>query len=425
MNARDNEAPTYYDDTAPPAPARPPLAGEAICDVCVVGAGYTGLSAALHLAERGYRVAVLERARVGWDASGRNGGQILSGYAADMLDLADRFGQDEARRLWDLAEEGRALLHDRIARHDIACELAAGALYTAAKPRHLRRLEREAALWERFGYRKARILGPAEVGDFVASPLYCGGLFDAGGGHLHPLDYARGLARAAERAGATIYEGSEVTAIEGRDGAKILRSPAGRMKAAQVALCANAGIGSIAPGVERRIMPVSTRMAATARLGEAGTALIPAGVAVASWEAIPDYYRLSADGRLLFGSGASYWGRRREDGGAALRRRMRRVFPQIGEPVLDRVWTGTVAITADRMPYLGRNGRSVWFAAGFSGHGVVIAGLAGKLLAEAISGCRERFDVLARIPHPPFPGGPLRSPLLALAMTWYRLSDLW
>lgn len=414
---------SYYAATTALDPAQPPLEGAVDCDVCVLGAGYSGLSAALHLAERGYDVVVVERARIGWGASGRNGGQIVSGYAADMPDIEAALGRGTAQRLWDMAEEAKALLHGRILRHDIECDLKPGYLFAARKPRHLEAARRTADCWQSYGYDQAHAVCWDELESFVTSPLYCGGLYDAGGGHLHPLKYAQGLGRACRAAGVRIYEGTPVIALD-RGVQPVVTTANGLVRARDVVLCGNAYLTPLAPDIQSRILPVATHMIATAPLRpEQARRLMPRDVAVSDLNHIMDYYRLSADRRLLFGGGADYWTTTPRGVAARLRRRMLHVFPQLADVEIDYEWSGNVAVTVSRMPCFGRIGTNMWFAHGFSGHGVVLSGLAGKLIAEAVAGTAERFDLFTHLPHRPFPGGPLRAPLLALAMIWYRLRD--
>ena len=417
--------PSYYAATANPFPDLPALAGDHDCDVCVVGGGFTGLSAALELARRGYDVVLLEAKRLGWGASGRNGGQIVSGYAADQAGLSARLGEATARRLWDLAEEAKALIRERVAAHRIACDLKWGYIFAANKARHMRELARTVEHWSHaYGYEGLRLLDRAAIEARVGTTRYHGGLHDPGSGHLHPLNYALGLAEAARAAGARLFEGSEVTAIEG-GGRPSARTAAGRVRSRHLVLAGNAYMGPLAASMYRRIMPVASCIAATEPLDRAmARGLIRDDEAVADCNFILDYFRLSADRRMLFGGRASYSTLQRRDLADFMRRKMARVFPQLAGRRIDYAWGGNLGITLNRLPHLGRIGGETYFAHGFSGHGVALSGLAGKLTAEAVAGTAERFDVFARIPHRPFPGGRFRTPLLVLAMLYYRLRDL-
>ncbi|WP_328702964.1 NAD(P)/FAD-dependent oxidoreductase [Arenibaculum pallidiluteum] len=418
-------AASWYSATATPVPDRPALEGPVECDVCVIGAGYTGLSAALHLAERGYSVVLLEAQRVGWGASGRNGGQIVTGFNPSIGTLARLVGREDAHRLWEMSEEAKALIAERVARHAIDCDLRWGYLFAATKQRHERDLAAIEREWrEDLGYAKARRVGADEVRGLVASERYLGGLLDEGSGQLHPLNYALGLARAAEAVGVRIFEGSPVTEIE-RGPRPAAITPGGRVTARYLAIAANARADSVLPELGARIMPVSTYILTTEPLGEArARALIPSGLAVADVNFVLNYYRLTSDHRMLFGGGVSYSGRDMPGLDSALRRTMLRYFPQLADARTEFFWGGHVAITMNRTPQFGRVDPNILFAQGYSGHGVALAGLGGKLIAEAVAGTAERFDVFARIPHARFPGGHLRTPLLVAAMAWYRLRDL-
>jgi gamma-glutamylputrescine oxidase len=391
----------------------------------VVGGGYTGLSSALHLAERGYDVVVLEAEKIGWGASGRNGGQIVTAYNPSMGTMAGWVGKQDARLLWEMSEESKAILRDRVDRHRIDCDLRWGYVLAALKQRQMAALREMKTEWRgEYGYGEARLLDRTEIRSMVASDAYVGGLFDAGSGQLHPLNYAIGLGRAAVDAGARIFEGSRVLRIE-TGTAPAAHTADGTVRARHLVLAGNAYLGRLVPELAAKIMPVATYMIATEPLGaERAADLIPCGHAVADVNFVLNYYRRSPDHRLLFGGGVSYWALDRPDLKRILRRTMLRYFPQLADARIDHCWGGNVAITMNRAPHFGRIGGNVFFAHGYSGHGVALTGLAGKLIAEAVSGTAERFDVFARLPHASFPGGLARTPLLVLAMTWFRLRDL-
>jgi gamma-glutamylputrescine oxidase len=419
-------APSYYAATANPAPDRPVLCGQTEADVCVLGGGFAGLSAALELAGRGYSVALLEAARIGWGASGRNGGQICTGYAPGMSAVARMVGVEDAKRLWAMGQEAIAMIAARVAQHRIRCDLAWGYLLAAVKARHLDEMRRELDLWvDRHGYDKAHIAGRDEVRAMVETEAYCGGLVDRGGGHLHSLNYCLGLADAAEAAGVRIFEGSKAVRLE--PGPRPLaRTAKGAVQARHIVLCGNAYMGNLVPEIRRKIMPVGTYVAATRPLGaERARRLIPSNFAVADANFVLNYFRLSADHRLLFGGRVSYTTAPPPNLRGAMRRSMLAVFPQLADAAFEYVWGGNVDITVERTPHLGRLPGNVWFAHGFSGLGVALTNIAGRVIAEAIAGTVERFDVFARLPHTTFVGGRVfRTPALALAMLWYRLRDL-
>ena len=421
----DGAAPTWYEASARTSPAWPALDGGRRVDVCVIGGGYTGLSCALHLAERGYGTLLLEARRIGNGASGRNGGQLGSGHRRDQFALERELGDERAQLLWSLAEEAKALVRSRIARHGIACDLKPGIAIAAHRPRYARALAREAAhLRERYGYGEVDVLDRAALRAEVACEDFWGGLMDRGAGHLHPLDYARGLARAAAEAGVDIREGTPVTGLAPGAPCRVEAGPHA-VTADAVVLACNGYLDTLDPGIGRRAMPINNFILATEPLGaERARALIPNDVAVVDTRFVVNYFRLSADGRLLFGGGETASSRLPADPGPLVRRCMLRIFPQLADVGIDHVWGGTLAITRSRMPSIGRLEGGLYYGQGYSGHGVALATLGGALIAEAISGTLERFDVFARLPQPPFPGGKfLRWPTLALALAYGALRD--
>jgi gamma-glutamylputrescine oxidase len=417
---------SYYAASANPSPSYAALEGDIDADVCVIGGGLAGCSAALHLAERGYRVALLEAKRIGWGASGRSGGQAIVGYASGQQKLVDRVGLADARKLWDISVESLALLRDRVTRHAIDCDLHWGQLSVGIKPRQRDALIAEQHdLAERFGYGQMRLLERGEVESLLATKRYCAGLYDAGSGHLHPLNYTLGLAAAAQAAGVRIFEESPVVRVEQTDPALVVCN-LGRVKARFVVLCCNAYVDGLAPKLRARIMPVGTYIVATEPLGEARmAALMRENIGVTDINFVLDYYRRSADHRLLFGGRVSYSGLDARNTTNATRQRMLNVFPQLADVKIEYAWGGYVDITINRAPDFGRLAANVYYLQGFSGHGIALTGIAGKLVADAIAGQAERFDLFAKIPHGNFPGGRLlRTPALMLAMLWYRMRDL-
>lgn len=413
--------PSWYAASTPLLPPFPALAGAAAADVCVIGGGYTGLSAALHLAEAGLDVVLLEASRVGSGASGRNGGQVHSGQRREQAWLEARFGLAAARTLWDLAEEAKALVRDLVARHRIDCDLKDGIVAAAHKRAYVPEYHAAAEKLARdYGYARVAPLDAAAIRDLLGTDAYFGGSIDRGAAHLHPLAYALGLARAAVAAGVRVFEASRVTAID--TGARpAARTAAGSVEARFLVLATNGYGADLAPAVAARVMPINNFIVATAPLDPVPLA---EDVAVADSRFVVDYYRLSADRRLLFGGGESYGWRFPEDIRALVRPRLLAIYPGLADVPLEFAWGGTLAITANRMPAFQRLAPAVFSAAGYSGQGVAIATLAGKLVAEAVGGIAGRFDAFASLPPPPFPGGTaLRWPLLVLAMTWYALRD--
>ena len=417
------DAPSYYQVTATPSAGHPRLSGEVRADVCVIGAGYTGLSAALELASAGYKVVVLEAGTVGHGASGRNGGQICTGFSSGQQKIEAQLGREDARHCFALAEESKRLLKDRIAAHAIDCDLKWGYMHVIPKARQFDGLKEWKAELDDLGCTDTQILTKRDLEDKLSTRVYHGALREGGAGHLHALNYCLGLARAATAAGAVIHEHS--TAIEVDTGRQpFARTAIGVVRATFMVIAGNAYLGRTVPQLYGKVMPVTSYIIATEPLGEnRARALIRDGEAVADTNFIVDYFRLTKDTRMLFGGRASYTTREPSNLEAAMRPRMTAVFPQLKDARIDFAWGGYIAITNNRIPDCGRLSPVTFYAHGYSGQGVALAGLYGKLMAEAIRGTAERFDLLARVKHVAFPGGPIRMPILAAAMLYYRLKD--
>ncbi len=416
---------SYYQATAAPRARRAELRGSVECDVCVVGGGIAGCSTALHLAERGYRVVLVEAHRVGWGASGRSGGQALPGTAAGQPKLERLIGRSAARAVWDISVEGLALIRSLIERYSIACDWANGHMQVAITSRHERELRDALTEYESCGYLSVRYLPKDEVRAVLATGRYIAALEDSNAGHLHPLNYTLGLASAAESLGAQIFEGTRALDFAGAAEVTV-RTRHGTVRCRHLALCGNAHLGATAPALKSKIMPVGSCIVATAPLGaDRARGLIANNAAVADMNWVLDYFRLTFDHRLLFGGRVTYSGFDPSRIAATTRRRMLKVFPQLADVGVEHAWGGYIDITLNRAPNFGRLAPNTYFVQGFSGHGIALAGMAGKLLAEAVAGQAERFDVFARIPHTDFPGGRLlRRPALVLAMLYYRIKDL-
>jgi len=416
--------PSWYAATAHELPPFPALSGEARADVCVVGAGYTGLSAALHLAEAGLSVVLLEAQRVGFGASGRNGGQLGSGQRVEQDGLESMVGPDEAKRYWDLAEEAKDLVKDLVAKHGIDCDLKPGVAWAGSSKGDVGHLHDYAELLQsRYGYDQIEALDADAFHALCPSPDYRGGVVDWGAGHLHPLNFALGLARAARDAGVRIFEGTEVLQIDEGQPARLTCS-GGSVAADHVVLACNGYLGGLNGKVAARVMPINNFIAATEPLGEDAARVLTKDIAVADSRFVVNYFRLSADKRLLFGGGESYGYRFPADIAATVRKPMCEIYPHLRDVKIDYAWGGTLAITMKRLPYLARVAPNILSASGYSGHGVGTATHAGRLMAQAIRGETQGFDTMSRLPNTPFPGGPaLRNPLLVLAMTWFSLRD--
>lgn len=414
--------PSWYAATAVPHAPFPRLEGAVRVDVCIVGGGYTGLSAALHLAQAGLSVALVEAHRVGFGASGRNGGQVGSGQRQDQVWLERVAGRVDAHRLWDMAEGAKALLRDLSAdmpgvdwRPGIAhaCRTEAEVRDAHAYAEKLRR---------DYGYDQVEPLDRDGIRRLIGSRAYVGGEVDRGAGHIHPLNFALGLARKATEAGARIFELSEVTRID-HGPRPVVHAGAGSVLCDHVILAANGYLGGLEPDIAARVMPINNFILATEPLGDRAAQVLAEPVAVADTRFVVNYWRLSGDGRLLFGGGESY-GWRFPDIVATVRRPMLQVYPQLADARIDYAWGGTLAITMNRMPCFRRVRPNVLSASGYSGHGVAMATMAGKVMAQAVQGQAQGFDLMARLPQPRFPGGmALRWPMLVLAMTWYAMRD--
>tara|TARA_R110002094_G_scaffold30159_8_gene42696 strand:+ start:2603 stop:3907 length:1305 start_codon:yes stop_codon:yes gene_type:complete len=415
---------SWYAATATPLERFPRLKGAQKADVCVVGAGYTGLSAALHLAEAGRDVVLIDAQRVGFGASGRNGGQLGTGQRLEQDVLEKMVGLDHARRLWQLGQDAKDLVGDLVARHAIDCHLKPGIAHTASSDADVGHLHDYANhLAKVYDYHQIEPLDHAALQLVCPSPDYRGGTLDMGAAHLHPLNFALGLALAAQAAGVRIFEGSPAHHIE--EGARVkVQTDAGHVMADHVILACNGYLGTLNRKVAARVMPINNFIAATEPLGDGIKDVLPRDVAVADSRFVVNYFRLSHDGRLLFGGGESYGYKFPKDIAAKVRKPMRVIFPHLRDVRIDYAWGGTLGITMKRLPYLARVAPNILSASGYSGHGFGNATQAGVLMARAIQGDGDGFDTMADVPTSPFPGGAaLRNPLLILAMTWYSMRD--
>ena len=415
---------SWYAATVSPGPVRPALSGKLRADVCVIGGGYTGLSAALHLAEAGLSVVLLEAHRAGFGASGRNGGQLGSGQRVDQTKLEKMAGPETARKLWNMGEEAKDLVRGLIARHNIDCHYKPGVAWAGSRVSEVEELHDYADfLHDRYGYSDCQPMDADAFAGICPSPDYRGGILDVGAGHLHPLAFALGLASAAETAGAVICENSRVTEIKHGTPVRVT-TDGGEVTADHVILGCNGYLSGLAPSVTARVMPINNFIIATEPLGDAADQVLAQDVAVADSRFVVNYFRLSHDKRLLFGGGETYGYRFPADIARVVRKPMDVVFPHLRDVRVDYAWGGTLGITMNRFPCLTRLAPNVLSGSGYSGHGVGTATHAGMLMAQAVQGQTEGFDTMQSIPSPAFPGGgALRSPLLALAMTWYALRD--
>ncbi|WP_407310438.1 NAD(P)/FAD-dependent oxidoreductase [Pseudomonas sp. nanlin1] len=415
---------SYYAASANAAPLRPALQDVVETDVCVIGAGYTGLSSALFLLEHGFSVTVLEAARVGFGASGRNGGQIVNSYSRDIDVIERSVGAEQAQLLGHMAFEGGRIIRDRVARYNIQCDLKDGGLFAAFSPRQMGHLQAQKALWERYGHTQLELLDRQRMAETVACEQYVGGLLDMSGGHIHPLNLALGEAAAVESLGGRIFEQSAAIKIE-RGANPVVHTAKGRVRAKFVIVAGNAYLGNLVPELAAKSMPCGSQVITTEPLDEAlAASLLPQDYCVEDCNYLLDYYRLSADRRLIFGGGVVYGARDPANIEAIIRPKMLKAFPQLQHVKIDYAWTGNFLLTLSRLPQVGRLGDNIYYSQGCSGHGVTYTHLAGKVLAEALRGQAERFDAFAGLPHYPFPGGRLfGTPLTALGAWYYSLRD--
>lgn len=418
--ATRGDPPTWYHATARGRRGFAPLDGDASCDLCVVGGGYAGSAAALVAAERGLRVILIEKDRIGHLASGRNGGQLHTGQRLDQDAIEAMTGKAQARALWDMAEEAKAFVVGRIKRHSIDCALTPGLIHAGWKKRDAGALQAYGAFLAReYSYPHNAYVQAKDIPALVATTRYHGALYDRGAYHLHALNFVIGLGNAAADAGARICENTCAVSVD----AKGVTTDRGRISAAHVIIAADTGLAGIARQAGAYALPINSFVMTTAPLADP-MALIPSGAAVADTKFVVDYYRLTEDGRLLFGGGENYRSSYPRDLAAFTGAVARRVFPQLENVAIEYAWGGPVGITLSRLPHFGRIHPNVFFAHGFSGQGVGIAAHAGALMAEAVLGQAGKFDVYAGLRHMRFPGGAmLRAPLMALGMLWYALRD--
>ncbi len=418
-----SHAPSYYAATAHKQDARPALTGAQTADVCIIGAGFTGISAAIELAARGISVIVLEAVRVGFGASGRNGGQIVNGYSRDLDVIAKRYGQAAGQAIGGMALEGGNIIRERVDTYKIDCNLINGGLFTAFTEKQMAGLRHHRDVWASFGHHSMEMVDRAGLAKHVVTNRYVGGLIDHLGGHIHPLNLVQGEAAAAESLGARIFENSAAIAVDA-GAAPSVKTAGGEVRCKTILVCGNAYLGELLPEISSRIMPVTTQIIATEPLGAEAARLLPSNVCVEDANYVLDYYRRSVDGRILYGGGIVYGGTDSDSIKSRILPNMLKTFPGLKEAKIDYAWSGNFALTLTRFPQMGRLGPNMLFSHGCSGHGVTTTHLLGRLLAEAASGQPERFDIIAGLPFYPFPGGKMfRVPMTVAGSWYYRARD--
>ena len=403
-----------------------PLDGDCRSEVCIIGGGYTGLSAALHLSQRGYKVTLLEARKIGWGASGRNGGQLGSGQRKDQQYLEKKVGIADAQKMWQLAEDAKNLARQLIAEHGIDCDLKPGVAHPDHKPGYASNTRNYVDhLRKHYQYDAIDYLDQQAMAEVTGSDTYFGGSIDMGASHLHPLNYALGLAAAAQKAGAALHEDTVVeNYLEGSPNR--VKTSHGTVETDSVILACNGYLGKLEGRMASKIMPINNFIIATEPLDEAtANSINPRDVAIADSRFVINYYRMSADRRLLFGGGENYGRNFPTNIESFVRKPMLEIYPKLADKRIDFAWGGTLAVTLNRMPHFGRlSNQGIYFAQGYSGHGVAMATLGGKIMAEAVAGESENMDFFGKIPTRPFPGGAwLRWPGLVLGMSYYALRD--
>lgn len=418
---------SYYAATANALPEQPSLGAQSIrADVCVIGAGFTGLSTALHLAQRGTNVVILEAQRIGWGASGRNGGQLYGGQRKDVDWLEARIGKLEARRLWDLGEAAKHLVKRLISEFAIDCDLTPGIASVAHKLRYVADYHALAdKLATQYGRQGLEKIDAKRARELLGTDAYFGGYVDWDAAHLHPLNLALSVARRCLELGVRIYENTQATTFIDRGGTVTVRTTSGSVTADHLVLAANGHLGNLAPRLAGRMMPINNFIVATEPLtGQLANEINPRRVAVGDSRFVINYFRMTPDRRLLFGGGENYRAGFPRDIASFVRPYMLKIYPQLEGTKIDYAWGGTLAITLNRMPHFGHLNDHVHFAHGYSGQGVGLAHLAGQLIAEMLHGDSSRFDAFATIPTRPFPGGRwLRWPGMVAGMLYFAARD--
>lgn len=424
MTQRTPHTGSYYAATRNDTAERAILTEHIEADICIVGAGYTGISSALHLAEAGFKVVVLEAARIGFGASGRNGGQLVNSYSRDIDTIERNYGTELGQTLGNMAFEGGNIIRERIEKYDIQCDYKPGGIFAAFNKKQLHELQEQKKLWERFGHQGLELLDEPSIKAQIQSDAYVGGLLDHTGGHIHPLNLLLGEVKAFESLGGIVFEDSKVIDIV-RNDKPIVKTAQGQVTAQYVLLAGNAYMHGLIPELDAKSMPCGTQIVTTEVLDESvAKALIPNQYCVEDCNYKLDYYRITGDNRLLYGGGVTYGGGDPASIEKFIRGHLEKTFPQLKGVKFDFAWGGDFLLTMSRLPQFGKLTQNIFYAQGYSGHGVTTTHLAGRIIAEAMKGQAERFDAFGQLKHFPFPGGQaFRVPYTAIGALYYGLRD--
>ena len=413
--------------TANATPPRPPLTGDAEAEVAIVGGGYTGLSAAVHLAEAGIRATVLEAESPGWGASGRNGGQVNPGLKEDPDTIEARFGPDMGGRMVALSGGAGGLVFDLVRRLGIDCAaVQAGWLQPVHDAKAEQTVRARVAQWQRRG-QPLRMLSRADTAAALGTDAYIGAMLDPRGGNLHPLNYALGLADAAIRFGAAIHGDSRVLRIDTTAPDRhVLHTASGRLTAAKVLICTNAYSDAATGEIARTMVPVRSVQVATDILPEAlQRSILPQGQSASDSRRLLLYFRKDAAGRFIMGGRGDYTAKGTERQMQVLREASVRLYPGLAGARWAYHWGGFVALTQDHYPHLDNVRPGVMAGLGFNGRGVAMGTALGKELAAWAAGRPQRDLDFPVTPPRPIPFHILRKPAVTAAVTWSRLRDGW
>ncbi len=413
---------SYYAASRNDLTTYPALDGDHQTDICIIGGGFTGIACALTLAERGREVTVLEQNRISWGASGRNGGQLIHGLGGTRY-LSNSLSQDT---LWKLHYRGNDIIRERVEKYAIDCDLKSGYIEVALKKSQMDGLTEDYNQHvERGLSHHLHLVDKDEVTEMLGTDIYIGGMTNNLNGHLHPLNLCAGEARAASNLGAKIFEQTEATGIE--QGVKVrVATKSGTISANQVLIAGNAYHHLEARKLSGLVFPAGSFIIATEPLSDNLARKINRDdVAVCDLNHVLDYYRLSADQRLLYGGRCNYSGREPTSIQGSMRPRMLATYPELADVGIDYAWGGNIGIVVKRVPLLGRVTDNVYYSMGYSGHGVAPTHIAAEVIANAMEGNTEVLEAYEKIKHWRIPFGQwFGNQIVALGMLYFRALDL-